>query len=235
MVRIRAFRAIDDIESCRKFSEGHSEVLASYGIKKVTSTNTQWFSNPGVYVILVESINDQKILGGTRIHVANAIQPLPMEEALVSIDSKVNDLIKQFSIFNTGELCGLWTSKETSGKGFSILLTDAGVAEAGIALAQQLKLKSIFVLCAPWTVSMAENAGFVIEKSVGSMGTFPYPTPDLLATLLVISDVQKLETANDIERERIFDLRKNPKQKKIEKGLKGEVEVEYDLIVDPIN
>src|ERR1700752_3532540 len=145
IVKIRAFKAIDDFESCLKFADGHGQVLSSYGVKKVTSSNTLWFSNPDVYVILVESLEDNKILGGTRIHVANNIQPLPMEEALAPMDKKVNTIVKEFSAFNTGELCGLWTTKETSGKGLSVLLTDAGVAEAGIALAHQLKLKSIFV------------------------------------------------------------------------------------------
>jgi hypothetical protein len=230
MVRIRAFKAESDYDSCLKFSEGHRQVLESYGVKKVTSANDSWCKNPDVYVILVESVDNKQILGGTRIHVANGIFPLPMEDALGEMDPTVKDKIRQLAPFGTGELCGLWTSKETAGKGLSILLTDAGVAEAGIALAHQLKLNSLFVLCAPWTVSMAENAGFKVEKSVGDNGTFPYPRPDLLATLLVINDIEKLDGATPVERERIFDLRKNPKQTKVETGPKGELEIEYDLI-----
>lgn len=231
MVRIRAFRAVNDTLSCEKFAEGHRQVLISYGINQVTSSNLEWLSNPEVYVILVESLTDNKILGGTRIHVANNIKPLPMEDALGKMDGKVHALVKKKSLQSTGELCGLWTSRETSGKGISILLTEAGVAEAGIALAQRLKLNSIFVLCAPWTVQMAKNAGFVIEDSVGDMGKFPYPKPDLLATLLVIYDLETLKAATPNERERIYDLRNNPKQIRIESGPKGDFEIEYDLVI----
>jgi len=234
MVRIRAFRAANDPISCEKFAEGHRQVLISYGINKVTSSNLEWISNPEVYVILVESLIDNKILGGTRIHIANESQPLPMETALGKMDQKILDMVGQYKNDGTGELCGLWTSKETSGKGISILLTEAGVAEAGIALAKQLKLKSLFVLCAPWTVGMAQNAGFSIEDSVGDKGTFPYPKPDLLATLLVIKDIDKLEAATPTGRERIYDLRNNPRQKKIENGPKGDLEIEYDLLVNAI-
>ncbi|HET7818468.1 MAG TPA: hypothetical protein VFL70_04120 [Bacteroidia bacterium] len=235
MVRIRAFRAINDTLSCEKFAEGHRQVLISYGINQVTSSKLDWLSNPEVYVILVESLIDGEILGGTRIHVANHTHPLPMEEALGKMDEKVYTLVKQYSSRGTGELCGLWTTRETSGKGISILLTEAGVAEAGIALAQQLKLNSIFVLCAPWTVAMAKNAGFIIEDSVGDKGTFPYPKPDLLATLLTIHDIETLEAATPDERERIYDLRNNPKQIKIENGPKGILEIEYDLLVKTPN
>lgn len=231
MVRIRAFRAIDDPESSVRFAEGHSQVLASYGVKQVTSANTEWLANPDVYVIVVESLEDRRIVGGTRIHVANDVYPLPFVEALAPMDTKVADMVNQYAPNGTGELCGLWTDRESTGKGLSILLTDAGVAEAGIALAHQLRLKSLFVLCAPWTVSMAKNAGFMVQEAVGNKGTFPYPKPDLLATLLFIPDNDRLEAANPVERERIYDLRKNPKQRKIEIGPKGQLEIEYDLYV----
>jgi len=231
MVRIRAFRAIDDFQSSFRFAEGHRQVLSSYGIKQVTSATMDWLHNPDVYVIVVESLKEDKIVGGTRIHVANSTHPLPFVEALSPMDKKVISLVDQYAANGTGELCGLWTDKDSTGKGLSILLTDAGVAEAGIALAHQLQLRSLFVLCAPWTVSMAKNAGFTVEESVGDKGTFPYPKPDLLATLLIIQDNEKLESAHPVERARIYDLRKNPRQTKIEPGPKGEMEIEYDLFV----
>ena len=54
MLSIRVFRAIDDLKSCEKFAEGHANVLKDYGVTKVTSARTDWFFNPGVYVVLVE-------------------------------------------------------------------------------------------------------------------------------------------------------------------------------------
>jgi hypothetical protein len=154
-----------------------------------------------------------------------------MEEGLGGIDSDIYNLVNSYKGYGTGELCGLWTIRESAGLGLSVLLTDAGVAEAGIALARQLELKTLFVLCAPWTVGMAKNAGFVVEESVGERGTFPYPRPDLMATLLIIKDNERLENAKPEERERIYDLRRNPKQTKVEAGPKGKIEIQYDLFI----
>ena len=229
MLRIRAYRAIEDYASCAKFAEGHSNVLKSYGIKQVTSSNTDWFYNSGVYVIVLESTEDNKVYGGTRIHVANGYQPLPLEEALGNKDKKVDDLIKNASVDGTGELCGLWNAREVSGKGYSVLLTEGAIAEAGIVFAQQLKLNSLFVLCAPWTVDLVRKYGFIDETSIGNEGAFEYPTPDLIAKLLVIKNTETLEHANTKERERIFDLRKNTRQKRLEVGTKESVMIEYDL------
>lgn len=232
MVRIRAFRAIDDVQSCIRFAEGHRNVLESYGIKQVTSANMTWLSNPDVYVIVVQDLESNKIIGGTRIHVANDIQPLPFVEALEKMDPQIKIMADHYAGKGTGELCGLWTDRESTGRGLSIILTDAGVAEAGIALSHHLKLCSLFVLCAPWTVRMAKNAGFRVQQDVGDNGTFPYPKPDLLATLLFIPDNENLESANPDERERIYDLRKHPRQVKLEHGPKGDLEIEYDLFIN---
>jgi len=230
MIRMRAFRAVDDTDSCFKFADGHQNVLKSYGVQQVTSADLSWLYNPNVYVIMVENNMDRKVLGGTRIHVANKY-PLPMEDALGHMDQRMYKVVADRRERGVGELCGLWTAKESSGQGLSILLTDAGVAEAGIALAQQLRLSSLYVLCAPWTVKMAMNAGFSIVEDVGNKGQFMYPLPDLLATLLVIEDIDTLERADPDKRERIYDLRRNPKQKKTEYGPKGILEVEYDLFI----
>lgn len=229
MLRIRAYRAIDDYASCEKFAEGHTEVLISYGIKQVSSANSEWFLNPGVYVIVLESMEDNKIYGGTRIHVANGFQPLPLEEALGKMDNKVYNLVKESSLTGTGELCGLWNSKEISGKGYSVLLTEGAVAEAGIAFSKQLKLSSLFVLCAPWTVKMVQKYGFVHETSIGNEGAFEYPTPDLIARLLVIKNTETLDDANYLERARIFDLRKKTRQQKLVVGSIENILIEYDL------
>lgn len=229
MLRIRAYRAIDDYASCEKFSEGHREVLKSYGIKQVSSANSEWFLNPGVYVIVLESKEDNRIYGGTRIHVANSFQPLPLEEALGVMDNKVYKIVEEASITGTGELCGLWNAREISGKGYSVLLTEGAVAEAGIAFSKQLKLSSLFVLCAPWTVEMVQKYGFIHEKSIGQEGAFEYPTPDLIARLLVIKNTETLDDAGSLERERIFDLRKNTHQQRLEVGTTESILIEYDL------
>jgi len=80
VVRLRAFRAIDEPESCKLFMEGHKRVLTSIGIEKVTSSNNEWTQNPAAFVFIVESLDKEYVYGGARIHVAGGTEPLPIEQ-----------------------------------------------------------------------------------------------------------------------------------------------------------
>lgn len=227
MLRIKVFRAIDDLESCKRFAEGHANVLRDYGVTKVTSSKNDWFYNPDVYVALVEMEDTGVVVGGERIHLANKDFPLPIEEAVSIVEERIYDLVASYADNKkTGELCGLWNAKAIAGKGVSILLT-----KLGVALANRLKMDSLFVLCAPYTVSMCQAAGFEIETSIGNQGTFIYPKLDLVATALVVKDVIGLNTANDGFRKEIFSYIETPVSNTIVLGEKGETEVAYNLLL----
>jgi hypothetical protein len=191
MLRIRAFRAIDDLKTCELFAEGHRNVLLDYGITKVTTSNTSWFENPGVYVVVVESEDGKTVFGGERIHIANDYASLPIEDAVKVVDERIFDLVAKHKPFGTAELCGLWNSKYIAGRGLSNILT-----KIGVTLAKQLALKSLFVFCAPYTVQMCQKAGFKIEESIGKNGTFNYPKLDLVATALIIENLENLSSAD---------------------------------------
>ena len=191
MLRIRAFRAIDEEKTCEKFAEGHKNVLLEHGIVKVTTSNTEWFYNPDIYVIVIESENGEEVYGGARLHIANDEFSLPLEDAIKVVDEKIIDLINFYKINRTGELCGLWNAKFIVGRGLSQVLT-----KVGVSIAIQLRLKSLFVLCAPYTVKMCQQSGFKIEESIGVNGTFNYPKLDLVATALKIEDLNNLVGAD---------------------------------------
>ena len=223
-IRVRVFRAPDDIDSCTRFAEGHANVLRDYGVTKVTSAKNNWFTNPGVYVVIVESEDGKHTYGGERIHLANGVQPLPIEEAIGIVDTKIYPLVSAYAQHGTGELCGLWNSKDIAGHGLSILLT-----RMGVTLARMLHMNSLFVLCAPYTVSMAQTYGFEIETSIGNQGTFYYPKLDLVATSLVIHDVQQLTTAATEQRLEVEELLRTPQQTIDVIGPKGKAHVNIDL------
>lgn len=225
MFRIRVFRAIDDLESCERFAEGHANVLRDYGVTKVTSSKNDWFYNPGVYVVLVETKDGSEVVGGERIHIVEKDYKLPIEEAISVVEDKIYDLVARYADDKvTGELCGLWNAKAIAGRGVSILLT-----KIGVALASQLKMDSLFVLCAPYTVAMCQASGFEIETSIGNKGTFIYPKLDLVATALVVKDVGSLSKADEKFRKEIITYMDNPVGLTRVIGQKGTTEVEYDL------
>src|SRR4051812_21999669 len=105
---IKAFRAMDDIETCQKYVEGHSKVLKIYGITMITSAKVAWFEGPDTYVILVESEDAEKIYGGARIQVAGGKFSLPIEDALTKFDGNIHQYVRELTPAGTGELCGLW-------------------------------------------------------------------------------------------------------------------------------
>jgi len=224
MYRIRAFRAINDLASCERFAQGHLNVLAEYGVTKVTTAKLDWFHNPDVYVVLIESEDGTEVYGGERIHIANRQYRLPIEEAISVVDSDIFPLVEEHREALTGELCGLWNSKAIAGRGFSVLLT-----KIGVAIARLLKMGSLFVLCAPYTVAMCQQAGFTIEESIGNKGTYFYPKLDLIATVLMVKDLVLLPTADEAFRQRIIDISENPIQEAIEEGPKGSFTVKIDL------
>jgi len=231
MIKFLAFRAIDDKELSEKFAEGHENVLASYGIKKVTSSNRDWMENPYSYGVLVLDEDTGEAIGGARIHLFDKKHPLPMEEAVSDIDPKISNLIAEYSNQQIGEICAVWNSRSLSGTGLSILVLRACIAESSIAIASQLNLSTLFAFCAPWTVEMFSNVGYEIETSVGKSGAYPYPTPDLLATVMIMKDPKNLKGVLKSEKEKIINLRKNPQQLKVESGPKSTFLIDYDLIV----
>jgi hypothetical protein len=219
MVRIRAFRAVEDFESCLKFIEGHTRVLKSIGVTEVTSAKNEWAYNPAVFVIIVESLEDGRVLGGARIHAATGINPLPIEEAIGKMEGRIYSLIEDCQIQGTGELCGLWNSAEVAGMGIGSVF----LIRSAVAIASQIGLQSLFALCSPYTTRMAGNYGFEQQCQIGNNGTFYYPKNNLVATVVCLPDIEKLKNADLFEKDRIFNLRQQPVQTITEVSMRADL------------
>ena len=224
-VRLRAYRAIDDPQTCELFVEGHTHVLTSIGVTKVTSSKHEWLSDPAVFVLVVESLDGKQVYGGARVHVSGGKEPLPIEQATGSLDSTIYDLVWNYAQNGgTGEICGLWNSREIAGFGIgSIFLT-----RAAVAISTQIGLNSLFALCAPYTVKMAEAVGYEIETSIGNAGTFYYPKLDLVATTMLLKDLNGLSKAEEEDREAIFKIRDNKNIIRVEELRRKQITIHYE-------
>jgi len=229
VVKIKAFRAIDDLASCRKFIEGHRRVLDNHGIDKITSSNDEWAFNPSVYVILVESLDGTKTYGGARIQVADGKTPLPVEDATSLMDPQIHDIVKKYAKEGTSELCGLWNSIEVAGLGIGSFFSTI----IGVVISPQIGVNSIFALCAPPTVKFSQWVGCRVVTGVGNNGTFYYPKLDLLATVVLLEDSITLPYADPQAREKIMALRANPVGVIKDKAplRRIEIEIHHDLII----
>ena len=234
-VRIRAFRAIDEPETCQLFIDGHKKVLENHGINKVTSSSNDWSTLESVYVVVVEGQEDGRMYGGSRVHIADGIHPLPIESAVGEMDESIYEMVKTNTGKGTGELCGLWNSIEVAGLGIGAIFA----SRAALAIAPQIGLTTIFSLCSPVTVKFSEWQGGRVIKDLGNNGTFYYPKHDLLATAVFVQDMINMPDTAPLERERIMDLRAYPKQVAMEnypfrKGTTS-IKIHYDLVVKNAN
>lgn len=226
MIRIRTFKAPDDPQACEKFIVGHKKLLEIFGISKITSNRQDWVDDDHTIVILVEDTDTKAVYGGARVQIVSEKYTLPIETAIGRYDDKIYEMIRQDQLRGgTCEICGLWNSREVAGMGIGSYI----LSRVGVAITKQLPVVSLFVLCAPITVKMGLRLGCSIEKGLGNDGLFYYPKDDLVATVMRLKDVDDLSLATDLEREKILSLRQNSHQFVMEKGPKGEFEVEYNL------
>jgi hypothetical protein len=204
-VRLRAFRAIDEPETCALFIEGHTHVLTSIGVTKVSYSKNEWVNNPAVFVMVVESLDRKRVFGGARVHVSGGTEHLPIETATGAIDKSIYDLVWKYAQHGTGELCGLWNSREIAGYGIGSIF----LIRAAVVIADEIGLQSLFALCAPYTIKPVESVGMELENSVGNEGTFYYPKLDLVATSMILKDVPTLSKAHEEEKKSIIKIREN--------------------------
>lgn len=232
-VKIRAFRAIEDYDASMRFVNGHRRLLEAFGVKEVTSANIDWIHNPAVFVILVESMDGDKIFGGSRVHAAGGTQPLPIEDATGYMDNKIYGMVNALKQDGTGELCGLWNSREVAGLGIGAYFA----TRAGVTLSSMIGISSMFALCASYTVKFAIRVGCNIVNELGNNGTYYYPKSDLLATAVLLRDTEILSLAVPEEREIMYDLRKSPQQirQEINPLRKNEIQIHYDLKIESLN
>ncbi len=206
MIRLKAFRAIDDEGSCLAYAEGHRRVLDGFDLGNISTNNVAWAYNPHVYVIMAYDSLTNDILGGIRIQIAGGGVPLPVEEAVAHFDPNVIELVKAYHRNGgTSELCGLWNSRA---KAPNIGIT-INLVIAGMALCSQLPISSIFTIVASYTLKIALRMGFSIEKNVGDNGEFVYPNSNYIARVLSM-DPRPLERTYSTFKSKILDLRKNP-------------------------
>jgi hypothetical protein len=224
-VKIRAFRAIDEPQTCELFIKGHTEVLTSIGVTKVTSSKNQWAQNPDAFVIIVESLNGKEVFGGARVHVAGGVEPLPIEQATSLLDPSIHELVWKYSQFGTGEICGLWNSHKLAGYGIGTPL----LIRTLIAISSQIGIQSLFALCAPYTVKPVVNCGMVLIESIGDKGTFYYPKQDLIATAMILNEVSTLGNAHEEDKGMIYQMRESPNNLRINRLKNKEITIDFEL------
>jgi len=226
MIRITAYRAIDDLETSKAFLLGHSQSLSHHNILNVDSAHEKWLSNPFVYIVVAESGRDKKLLCGARVHVADEKYPLPLIDAVSQNDPKVSVRVNNYLAEGVGELCGLWGAKDIKGKVLSdlILLTFRSI----IIISTQIRAQNIFGLYPRHTSRLGRRFGFIVDTSLGDDGHFSYPTPKF-KSMIGYLNTHTLAKTEGVEKRSIIELRTNLRQNRLERIGDEELSICYNL------
>jgi hypothetical protein len=227
-----AYRAVDEPELCNQYILGHVKVLTDFGIENITSNNNTWIKNPHIYCIGLKDVETNDLLGGIRIQIADGISPLPVEDAIGQLDSRVYSLVEKYGCNGrVGELSGLWVDNNLKGLKFG-----AHLVRASIASSNQLNFRTLIGICAGYSLNMFNEVGFVIDKSLGGKGGFPYPNNSYRAHVVGILNAITLKSACKYDKVIMTSLREERVQCKT--YLENELKINYDLeypIVIPLN
>jgi hypothetical protein len=76
---VKACRATEAPEECRRNAAACRQVLHGYGIANITSAKQDWWANPDVYALLLVDSHTGAPLGGVRLQRWGNGVPLPLE------------------------------------------------------------------------------------------------------------------------------------------------------------
>ncbi|MCX6189230.1 MAG: hypothetical protein NTW54_06470 [Bacteroidetes bacterium] len=223
MIKIRAFRAIDEPQTCHRFLAGHRKVLEEFNLENISTNTPLWIEHANTYVVIGEY--EGELIGGIRVQIADGNFPLPVEDAVGHYDANIHKLVKKYSDDEgVGELCGLWNSRKLPPNlGITVLLSIAAVS-----VCNQIKIKHLFAIVAGYTLAGARRLGFEIEKSVGNNGEFTYPNSNFVARVLRMNCLT-LTASNAQYKIDILELRENRQLAKKIKAGNMELDSEYNL------
>lgn len=222
--RIEAFQAVENVEYSRLFHNGHTGVLTELGLTNLNSAAPSWMSDPNVFV-LVAIDQDEEVVAGLRIHRFNSMDgTLPIIESIKYQDNRIVSIIQDCLPCGTAEACGLWSAKKVFGKGLTPLL-----CISAIPVMANIGLTNFFCFAAPYTEKMIKTNGLIEVSEIGDNGRLPYPTPEFISIVLKNPNIFSMEFADEFNRERVFQLMKEPIADFYEDSPRGFIEVHYDL------
>lgn len=222
---VRVFRSSGDRGLCEKLVEGHKAVLAAYGIRNLTTFNTDWIGREDVLVIAAID-KEERILGGARMQKITELDDMPLYQAIGSQDSDLAGVLTPYLEEGAWELGGLWNSMELAGMG-----VEAGfLIQAALAAMPLVDARHMFALTSPVTRRMQAAMGFETQGGVGHDGFFIYPTPRLKASIARFTYPEQLALVREDVRSLLKGVWEDPMAYAHEvRGPKGQMFIRFRL------
>lgn len=228
-ISIRAFHAVQDRESSKRYLAEHAQVLKDIGVTSVIKPDETWMDDPDIVCVVAEHA-ELGMVAGIRLQRSKLGQSLPMERSLRELDPKVTPAMDVLRPQGNAELGALWNAHRFAGHGVPFLLISAAVS-----IANQIGLRSIVCLVAEYVSPYCAMNGFQKIAELGEKGEYVFPIPTIRSHAMVLPDVNCLDNAQDHERHRAFSLRLRPEQRRTEVPKQTLLVVTYDLLLDKSN
>jgi hypothetical protein len=217
------FNAQQEEEKWMEYVRGHAAVLNHLGIDQLTSFKPQPCQNPNQFVLTARN-TDGFVVGGVRIQKQHDNFKFPVQEAIEEIDPKINVLINFEKSQGTCELCGLWVARDHGRLGLAHFLM-----KSSIAYATHIDINSAFGLSSPFAINIFRAVGYEELTELGDNGTFIYPTPEFVSTVILIRDLKNVPNAEEIHRQKIFEIRKKLTFQDIDIYNNQEIKIHYNF------
>ncbi len=178
-VVLKILRASEDVGLCQAMVDGHKRVLHAYGIKNISSFNTDWIGRDDVVLIVAMSADGEKVLAGTRLQSGDKPEDFPLYQAVGAMDDSLKPWLSSLIKDGTMELNGMWNSIELAGMGLGV----EWMVQSAMASMSMLDLRNILALTSPVTRRMRDKMGWSIQDQFGDGGYFKYPNDKLRASI----------------------------------------------------
>jgi len=206
-ISIRSFRAIDDLDSCMRFREGHLGVLEAFGFK-LTSSTEEWMFDPGTHVVIIESLDRKITYGGSRVQLHGSKLELPIQSAVGEDISNLDDYLNS-RMGPIAELCGLWNSVAVAGLGIGSVYS----IRSAIALGNLLGYNEMIALCSAFTYRISHKYGFRLVESLGEGGKIFYEGANQYAHITHQQNLIDLPDSDEFEKLKIQEIITSPNSK----------------------
>jgi len=227
-VVLKILRASEDVVLCQAMVEGHKRVLHAYGIKNISSFNTDWIGRDDVILIVAMSTDGNKILAGTRLQSGDKPEDLPLYQAVGHMDEGLKPWLATLLKDGTMELNGMWNSIELAGMGLGV----EWMVQSAMASMSILDLRNILALTSPVTRKMRDKMGWSIKDQFGDDGYFKYPNDKLLASIEQFIFPDDLPKSQKEVRVFLDELWADPTGYVMNiKGPKGKLKVSFNISV----
>ena len=227
-VVLKILRASEDVVLCQAMVEGHKRVLHAYGIKNISSFNTDWMGRDDVILIVAMSADGNKILAGTRLQSGDNPEDFPLYQAVGHMDEGLKPWLATLLKDQTMELNGMWNSIELAGMGLGV----EWMVQSAMASMSILDLRNILALTSPVTRKMRDKMGWSIKDQFGDEGYFKYPNDKLLASIEQFIFPDDLPKSQKEVRVFLDELWADPTGYVMNiKGPKGKLKVSFNISV----